>query len=222
MLGDMSLRFAEEILLLALDDATGKLHPVPEGALRLAVAGGLIMELAFAGVVDTDDQALHVLSRASTGDALLDEVVAVLPAEESLGLARALSIVAADHERWKARLFDELTTRGILRREEHRLLFVLHERRYPVVDDREEQEVRARIRAVVLDAEAIPDPRDVVIIGLVEACDLGKVVFSDEELESCRERLRTLSKMDFVCQALGRAVNQIQSALLEVMAYSGM
>jgi len=218
----MSLRFAEEILLLALDDETGKMHAVPEGSLRLAIAGGLIMELAFAGVVDTDDKNLEVLSRDSTGDALLDDVLARIPHEKPLSIQRALNAVAEDGDEWRQRLIEELKGRNILTQEEHRLFFVLKERRYPVINNQEEQEVLTRIRDVVMDPAAIPDPRDVVIICLVDACDLNGVVFTKEELEKYQERISQIAKMDFIGQALSRAVNKIQQALLEVMAYSGM
>lgn len=218
----MSLRFSEEILLLALDDRTGKLHPLPEGSLNLAIAGGLIMELAFAGVLDSDDKNLEVLSRDKTGDSLLDDVLATIPAEKPLSIQRALNVVASNIDEWKKRLFGELKDRGILKQEEHRFLFVLKERCYPVIDDREEQEVKSRIREVVMDPEAIPDPRDVIIICLMDACDLSGVVFTEEERDKHRERIQTIAKMDFVGQALSRAVNKIQQALLEVMAYSGM
>ncbi|MGE9296546.1 MAG: GOLPH3/VPS74 family protein, partial [Puniceicoccales bacterium] len=218
----MSLRFAEEILLLALDDTSGKLHAVPEGSLRLAIAGGLIMELAFSGVVDTDDKNLEVLSRQPTGDALLDDVLKRIPEEKPFSIQRALNAVSDYGDEWRRRLIDELKQRGILTQVDHRLFFVLKERRYPVVDNKEEQEVLSRIREVVLDPEAIPDPRDVVIICLVDACDLGPVIFTEEELKANQERIEQIAKMDFIGQALSRAVEKIQQALLEVMAYSGM
>lgn len=218
----MSLRFAEEILLLALDDQSGKLHPLPEGSLNLAIAGALIMELAFKGSLDTDNKNLQVLSRESTGDSLLDDVMADIPEESPLSIQRALNAVSTDAGKWKERLFLELKSRGILKQEEHRFLFVLKERRYPVINDAEEQEVKSRIREVVMDPEAIPDPKDVVIICLMDACDLSSVVFTEEELESHKGRIQTIAKMDFVGQALSEAVNKIQQALLEVMAYSGM
>jgi len=82
--------------------------------------------------------------------------------------------------------------------------------------------VLSRIREVVLEHDAIPDPRDVVIVSLVNACDLGGVVFSEDELQQHRERIAQLARMDFVGQALSQAVARIQQALLEVMAYSGM
>jgi len=222
MLASMSLRFAEEILLLALDDESGKLHALPEGSLNLAVAGALIMELAFLGALDTDDKNLQVLSREKTGDPLLDDVLADIPEESPLAIQRALNAVSADADKWKKRLFDELKNKGILNQEEHRLFFVLKERRYPVIDDAEEQEVKSRIRDVVTDPDAIPDPKDVVIISLMDACDLGPVVFDEVELEKYDQRIQTIAKMDFVGQALSAAVNRIQQALLEVMAYSGM
>lgn len=218
----MSLRFAEEILLLALDDKSGKLHPLPEGSLNLAVAGALIMELAFKGVVDTDDKDLQVLSRESTGDPLLDDVMADIPEESPLTIQRALNAVSNDADKWKSRLFDELKARGVLKQEEHRFLFVLKERRYPVINNAEEQEVKSRIRDVVLDPSAIPDPKDVVIICLMDACDLSSVIFTEAELEKSKPRIETIAKMDFIGQALSKAVNKIQQALLEVMAYSGM
>lgn len=218
----MSLRFAEEILLLALDDASGKLHPLPEGSLGLAISGALIMELAFKGVLDSDDKTMHVISRQPTGDPLLDDVLAKIPAESDLSIQRALNAVNANIDEWKTRLFDELKQGGILKQEEHRFLFVLKERRYPVIDDREEQEVKSRIRDVVLDHDAIPDPRDVVIICLMDACDLSNVVFTEQERIDHKDRIHTIAKMDFVGQALSAAVAKIQQALLEVMAYSGM
>ncbi|WP_309399839.1 GOLPH3/VPS74 family protein [Cerasicoccus maritimus] len=218
----MSLRFAEEILLLALDDESGKLHPLPEGSLGLAISGALIMELAFAGVLDSDDKNVTVISRDSTGDALLDDVLAKVPQESPLSIQRALNAVNSNIDGWKTALFEELKQRGILKQEEHRFLFVLKERRYPVIDDSEEQEVKSRIREVVLDHSAIPDPRDVVIICLMDACDLSSVVFTDEERAANKQRIETIAKMDFVGQALSQAVAKIQQALLEVMAYSGM
>ena len=62
----MSLRFSEELLLLALDDATGKLHPLPERALDLAIVGALLMELAFRNQIDTDNKNLTILNREAT------------------------------------------------------------------------------------------------------------------------------------------------------------
>ncbi len=223
MFAAMSLRFAEEILLLALDHKTGKLHPLPERALDLAVAGALLMELAFDNRVDTDQKNLMVVDRSPGEDPLLAQVLASLPADvDQFSISQALANVSDHSHQWKQALFQSLVERGILRQEEHRFLFVLKERRYPAVDDKEEREVMARIREIILTKDAIPDPRDVVIICLMDACDLSTVVFSDQELEQCRGRIKDVSKMDFIGQALAQAIRDIQEAIFEVIAYSGM
>lgn len=217
----MSLRFAEEIILLALDDESGKLRPLPDRALELAVAGGLLMELAFANRLDTDQKQLSILDRSPTGDSLLDSVLKILPEEDKVTIRQALSRVAADAPEFKDQILKNLIEKGILQREEHRFFFVLKERRYPIVDDSEEKEVIARIREVVLE-NAIPDPKDVVLICLMSACDLSTAVFSDDELEKHQERIHQVARMDFIGQALAKAIAEIQEAILETISYMGM
>jgi hypothetical protein len=217
------LRFAEEILLLALDEKTGRLHPLPERALEFALAGAVLMELAFLGRLDTDATQLMVLDTSSTGDVVLDEALKALPkTEPNLTIQKALARVALKAELLQKMLFDSLVRKGVLAKHEQKFLWMLSERRYPVVDNREEREVRGRIRDVVLSPEMIPDPRDVVLIGLMDACDLSHVVFLPEELEKASDRIKQISRMDFIVQAIAKDIGEIQQAILEVIAYSGM
>ncbi len=217
------LRFAEEILLLALDDHSGRLHMLPERALDFAVAGAMLLELAFEKRIDTDVTQLTILDPRPTGDVLLDQVLEVLPhKEKNLTIQKALARVALKAPRLREQLFERLVEKRVLTRKEERFLWVLNERRYPVIDDREEQEVKSRIRDVVLTPDAIPDPRDVVLICLVDACDLAHTIFSAEELDTCTARLKQIAQMDFIGQAIAKAIGEIQHAILEVIAYSGM
>lgn len=217
------LRFAEEILLLALDEKTGRLHPLPERALEFALAGAVLAELAFLNRLDTDATHMVVVNAEPMGDPVLDEALKSLPPNEpKLTTQKALARVALKADVLKKLLFEELQRRGILQHQEQKFLWVLRERRYPVVDNREEREVRARIRELVLTPGAIPDPRDVVLIGLMDACDLDTFVFTPEELSKSAERIKQICRMDFIVQALSRAIGEIQQAILEVIAYSGM
>ena len=217
------LRFAEEILLLALDDKTGRLHALPERALEFALAGAVLAELAFLDRLDTDATTLVIKNAAPLGDPVLDEALKCLPKDEpKLTIQKALARVALKADVLKKLLFEELTRKGILQPHEQKFLWVMRERRYPMVNDREEREVCARIREVILTPGAIPDPRDVVLIGLMDACDLDSFVFTPAELDRSAERIKQICRMDFIVQALARAIGEIQQAILEVIAYSGM
>jgi hypothetical protein len=217
------LRFAEEIQLLALDEKTGRLHPLPERALEFALAGAVLMELAFLGRLDTDATQLTVMDTSPTGDAVLDEALKALPKNEpKLTIQKALARVALKAELVQKLLFESLVRKGVLGKHEQKFLWMMSERRYPVMDNREEREVRGRIRDVVLDPDAIPDPRDVVLVGLMDACDLNRVVFLAEELDLAGPRIKQIAKMDFIVQTIAKDIAEIQQAILEVIAYSGM
>ena len=50
----MALRFAEEIVLLLLNDDDGKFAQVPAWSLNCALAGGVLMDLALENRIDSD------------------------------------------------------------------------------------------------------------------------------------------------------------------------
>ena len=68
------LTFSEEALLLLLDGG-GHFQSVGKNTLELAMAGAVLMELAFADRIDTDLEHMMVIDRAPTGNPLLDDVL---------------------------------------------------------------------------------------------------------------------------------------------------
>ena len=57
------LRFAEEIMLLLLDDENGDFAPVSELSLQCALAGAVLMDLALENRIDTDTERLILLDK---------------------------------------------------------------------------------------------------------------------------------------------------------------
>lgn len=155
------LRISEEILLLALDEKTGRLHALPERALEFALAGALLAELALLDRLDTDATQLQIQNASPTGDAVLDLALASLPqGEPEMTIQKALARIALKTGPIKELLFADLVRKGILQQQEKSFFWALRERRYPVVDATEETEVRARIRQIVLTPGEIPDPQE--------------------------------------------------------------
>ena len=68
------LTFAEEILLLRLDDE-GEFLPVSERAMECVLVGAVLMDLSFARRVDTEPGQLMVIDSATTGNAMLDRML---------------------------------------------------------------------------------------------------------------------------------------------------
>ena len=79
------LRFAEEIILILLDDEDGKFVGVPRWSLNYALAGGVLMDLAMENRIDTDIENLMLIDATPVGDSLLDPVLAEIAGEGTEG-----------------------------------------------------------------------------------------------------------------------------------------
>lgn len=214
------LNFVEEIVLLQLDER-GRLVELPLSAADIVLAGAALMELALQNRIDTDVQRLIVVDSQPIGDDILDDALAALgqPGGDAIGspdsarvgvtISAAIERIALNARQYREKALRRLVGKGVLREEEGRFLWVFHTRRYPVVDNTEQREVRARLRQLILTDE-IPDPRDVVLLCLIEACGLLGLVLTTDEIASRRERIELLSRMDLIGQAVTKAVAEIR------------
>jgi hypothetical protein len=206
------LSFPEEIVLL-LDETHGDFVPLPESVFAIVMSGAALMDLALHNRIDTDLEKMTVVDRTPLGDDILDDVLAGLGRKSAhLDIVDALYDVAANAEQYRARALKRLIARGILREENGRHLWVFRTRRYPVIDDSEQQEVRARLRQLLLTDE-IPDPRDVVLVCLIDACALAGFVLSAAELDAAARRVEQLRKMDLIGQAVTRAASETEAII---------
>ncbi len=207
------LTFAEEMLLLALDDQDGVIKPLPQSALKYALAGAVLMDLALHNRIDTDLQHLKVVNTAPTGDVILDETLNMIEAEkEAHPITHWLGQLVARSKDLQDRILYRLVDKGILKLENRKILWVFEARRYPLLDNREVKEVKTRLRELIMSDE-IPDPRDVVLISLIDACALFDELFSEEELEKYRHRIELLAKMDLIGQEVARSIREIAQAM---------
>ena len=203
------LGFVEEIVLLQLDER-GKLVELPMSAADVVLAGAALMELALRNKVDTDVNRFFVVDREPTGDEILDDALNTLVAAGSdATTSAAIERITLNARSYRDIALKRLVERGVLREEEGRFLWVFHTRRYPVIDDTEQREVRARLRQLILTDE-IPDPRDVVLLCLIDACGLLGLVLSLDEIAVRRQRIEQLTRLDLIGQAMTKAVGEIR------------
>ena len=207
------LRFAEELMLLILDDENGRFARVPDRLMRYALAGGVLMDLALENRIDTDLKNLILVDSTPVGDSLLDPTLADIAQMNETKDARfwvERAALRADTIREEA--LNRLVEQGILNREEDRFMWVFQARRYPIIDNTAEREVKLRIMEVLF-SDQIPDPRDVVIIGLAHACDIFKEILSPRELARVADRIDQVRKLDLIGQAMSQAITDIELSL---------
>ncbi|CAM8633935.1 Golgi phosphoprotein 3-like [Candidatus Methylacidiphilaceae bacterium] len=214
------LTFPEEIVLLALDDKTGKFVDLPPLSMDQALAGAALLELAFQNRIDTDLTHLSLVNPKPTGEEMLDPLLEkIVTAKDKKDAKYWVGVFSADGETIREKVLRRLVQRGVLKQEEKKILWVIPGRRYPMVNDQEEREVRKRIRSVVVDGE-VPGPRDVVLVSLASACQLLRSVFTDADLLKYSARIAEVSKMDLIGRAVSKSVAEVQEAVMRAVLYS--
>ena len=203
------LRFVEEITLLLLHDDDGRFARVPSWSLSYALAGGVLMDLAMENRIDTDLEHLILVDATPTGDSLLDPTLAEIAAGEKHDARYWVEQTAERSDAIQEEVLSRLIALGILERQEDRFLWVFRSRRYPMVDGQAEREVKLRIMGVLF-SDDIPDPRDVVIICLADACGIFKELLSKRELEQAAPRIEQVRKLDLIGQAMTQAIQDIE------------
>ena len=207
------LTLMEEVALLALDDQSGRPLDLPGNALGFGLAGAIILELSLAGSVDTDLQQLTVVNPGATADELLNPWLGLFQAApHPKSVMFWLRELALRRDEIHQAAIDRLIRRGILRRDEQRLLWVFKVRGYPTVDGTERIEVRTRLRQLILSND-LPSPRDAILLSLIHGCGLSRHLFAELDLETHKNRLEVLAKTDLV----GREVSAATVASMDVV-----
>ncbi|MCY3606160.1 MAG: GPP34 family phosphoprotein [Gammaproteobacteria bacterium] len=197
------ITFAEETLALLLDDKTGTFLPIGKYALEHALVGGILMDLAFADRIDTDPEQLILIDATPTGNPMLDRVLKrISESSETRDTAAWLEIISEEQgESIQEQAIESLIERGVLERREEKFLWVFRSRRYPMMDGKIQREARQRVVGVLFSGD-IPDPRDIALICIADACGVLKTVFGDKELDEIAPRLDQLRKMDLIGREL--------------------
>jgi hypothetical protein len=208
------LSFAEEIYLLALDDVSGKIViPSKDIVLNTALIGAALGELSFLNKIDTDSENLILVNTEPTGNKVLDEILQILRediADSKAPLYHCLKILLPKAKDIENNVLSRLLEMGILKKVEEKILWFIPSRRYPIVNNCEIKDVESRLREIVLSDE-IPDPRESVLISLVNTCDLFSEILSPKELRRSEQRIEELSKIDTVGREVSQLINQINA-----------
>jgi hypothetical protein len=210
------LTLAEELLLIVLDDSSGKLFPTAKPfAIDVAIAASLIMELTLNGRIDTDSEKLFVISSKPTGNQILDDVLFEIDAENTnITTSAWLTRIAQKGESLNQLIIDGLVNRGILMSVEKRLLWVFKTRVYPPASGIEEREVKARVMHLI-NSDEIPNPRDSLIVGLLRATSLMNHLFTAASLDKLQIRIDDIVNLEEINRSLSKSVQEAWQKIID-------
>ena len=210
------LTILEEFLLLALDERGGDFWPLARSVFDCGTACAVVMDLMRLGRVDCDLRHLFVVSTEPTNDDILDPVLRALALEPVNRATRAvvdeLCFLSDEGEAFRERAVQRLIERGILKREERKILWVFGTRRYPVMNGAEVREVKLRMLLAILSHE-IPEPHDIMLVALADACGLFAHLLSANEWAHAMPRIAQVARMDLLGRAVTEAITRVEASV---------
>jgi len=184
-----SIALAEELLLLAYDDQTGKATGSRIG-LDLGMAAAVLVDLALAGRIAYVNGNLVVLNPAPIGDPIADLVLAKAAASEPHTPAQWVQRL---RHGLRNRVLEDLIARGVVRDVDETQLEFIHVHRYPTADPAYEAEIRKRL-AEALITEAMPDERTAALATLLIATRMEPALrLPPEEAARAHQRLEQIA-----------------------------
>lgn len=216
------LTLAEQLQLLALDDETGKLLPLPDRALDYALAGAILADLTRIGRIEVIRDNVKILDSTPVESVPEDLGLLDLNQANVTSLRGALSHLAGDAHGLRKRIIEQLVKKGVLREEDKEFLWVFHFSRYPLADPSTENAVKQRLRNRIRDSSIPMSDSDHVLVSLIHACQMEDLLLSSGEQAACRERIDEITNSDRIGHAVIECLEEIQKAILEIRTYSGM
>ena len=211
------LTLAEDIILLLLDADTGKLASIDLMTLNYAMAGAVLMDLALRNKIDNDLESLIVADSTPTGLQMLDTYLDKISSENKENNTRYwLTELSNYGEDIVDSALNMLVEKKILKTEEKKILWVIGTRVYPMIDDKEEKEVKRRIIDLLMSDE-IPTPQDVVLVSLMDTCSLFTMILSSKEVEKLSSRIEQIRKLDLIGQEVTKVLERLRSDIAEAM-----
>ena len=204
------LSLLEELILVLLNEESGYFHQVPGWNLNCAVTGAVLADLSLRFRIDTDEESLFLVNETETGIPLLDPILKEIaeepaqrnaqywierlaPRAESIidfTLQRLVDLKILEHhdgDFWT--LIPPPGQMGLLA---------------AYVEVPTDQFVKTRISRAIFDNE-IPDPKDAIIISLINTCDVFRFMFQlDDESE---KRIEFICNTDLIGRSIAAAVS---------------
>ena len=204
-----TLSLPEELILMLLNEETGYFHQVHGWELNCAVIGAVLAELSLLSRIDTDLESLILVDRTETGNPTLDPILEEIANEpEQRNAQYWIERLAIQAESIIDLTLDRLVDLKILSHHDGDFWTLAPTNWFTDLhgNDRRDtagQFIKTRISECIF-TDTIPDPRDIIVVCLVNTCDVFRFIFElDDEAE---RRIELICKMDLIGRSIADAV----------------
>ncbi|MGC7094065.1 GOLPH3/VPS74 family protein [Amycolatopsis lurida] len=207
---------AEDLVLLVFDDESGKPDSMVTN-LPYALAGALLIELGIENRIGVDEEnkgRLVLLDRTPPAHPVLADALVKLEKFDGRKPKDAISPLSG--QKLTERLLDGLADRGVLRREEGKVLKLFPVTRWPAEDSAHEVELRKTLNAVLVDGQD-PDERTAALVAVLAAIKAASKVLDLAERADRKlvdQRAKDIAEGNWGSAATRKAIEELTAAVM--------
>ena len=204
------LSLPEELILALLNEESGYFHQVPGWDLNCAIIGSALAELSLLHRIDTDTRSLYLVDSMETGNPALDPILEEIVKDSGQRNAQYwIERLAPRAEEIIDLTLDKLVELNILEHHDGDFWTLTHTAMSAGLggaspEGSDAEFVKTRLNRVIFNNE-IPDPRDVIIICLINTCDVFRFMFQLDD--AAEERINFICQMDLIARSIAEAVS---------------
>ena len=217
MVNTDELRLYEEILLLALKDEEGT---IACGSMyNYALGGAVAAELLLSKRIEVEDSrrklvSVSVVDGEPIGDAILDEWLLKMGSGKRRKSVQAWVEKIANSRDLKNRISIQLCSKGILKMDEDKILFIFTRRIYPEINPEPERRIIGRLYNAIFSETNDIEVRTVVLLSLAKSANILPMIFDKHELKQRKKRIDQVVNGDLVGKATKEAIDAMQAAVM--------
>ena len=205
------LGLLDEFILILLNEENGYFYQVSGWEMNCAVIGAALAELSLLSRIDTDMESLLILDPTETGNPSLDLILKEIVDEPVQHNAQYWIEKLIHHAESITDLtLENLVNLGFLEHHDGDFWTLVAGKLYATADSDSDNEtaaefIKTRIGKDIF-SDDIPYPRDIIIICLIQTCDIFHFIFKLDK--KATERIKLICKMDLIGRSIADAVEQ--------------
>ena len=211
----MNLHLHEAIALISLDDEKGNFTSAG-GYINYAFGAAFMMDLILEERIKIEDGRVHLLTNAITDSRALDSLIERVDQRKKPDqISNWIHTCVQRQDQLRKLCVEKLVKEGVLKQTEGKVLWVFTVDRYPTKNAKPENELRQRLRALMLDETTVPDKKERMLLAIVLKCELyPELTEGRAQRKKAKARLESLTDGEMLQEEVGKAVQEMLTTVM--------
>ncbi len=200
-----------ELMFLSIDEGSGRISTNAAGHISFSLVAAFLLELHLLKRIDIQNKMLIVIDPTPVEEFVIEDVFLELkeakrPKEPYEWIYQGIMY----YDRFRNTIFRDLMEKGVVGREESKVLKIFTLVRHPILKYDLQEEILARIQRVLLNEQA-PDERTLYLLALIKMSNLIKSLFGKEYRKEIEQKIATIIKENKFLKEIEDALEYAES-----------